>query len=163
MTHHEAPAQGRRRVQGASDIGLRPVAIPTPHANRRIGAKRSLRAFGHQVDGGSGISGAMQQARRAPHDLHPLVHRHVLRRTRGVAHQNGNAILLEGVDLETARVIAGGQQGVRLHGDTRRLLHHIIERAQVLLFHALFVNDGDRLRSLLDRLWQLGDGRPPVR
>ncbi|MCY1213742.1 hypothetical protein D9M72_255360 [compost metagenome] len=159
MAHHEPAAQGPRGVQRAADVGLGAVAVPVADAQRCVGAEGALRPLGHEVDGGRRIARAVQQTGRAAQYLHALVHRHVLRRAGGVAQQDRHAVLFERVDLETACVVAGRELLIRLHGDARGLLQHVVERAQVLLFHARLVDDGDRLRRLLERLRQLGDGR----
>lgn len=160
---HRSAAHVAAGAQRAADVDLGAVAVPAPGAEGGAGGELALRPLAHQVDGGRRVAGAMQQSVGAAEDLDPLVDRHVLRRTGGIAEQCRHPVQLEGVDLEAAHVVGGGQQLERLHGDPGGLLHGFVEAEQVLLFEALMVDDTGGLRQLARLERHLAQGSHPRR
>ena len=151
----ETAAHAAAGVERAAQVGLGAVAVPVASADRAAEGELALRTLAHQVDGGGGIAGAMQQAVGAAQDLDALVHRHVLRRRGHVAHQHRHPILLVRIDLEAAGIVGRGQQLVRLHRDAGGVQHDVIQALQVLLPHLFLADHGDRLRRLAHRQGQL--------
>ncbi|EJK88588.1 hypothetical protein UUU_26890 (plasmid) [Klebsiella pneumoniae subsp. pneumoniae DSM 30104 = JCM 1662 = NBRC 14940] len=143
--HHRTAAHAARRVQRAAHVRFAAILIPAPGAGGKLRAVLRQSVLAHHVDRGRRVAEPVQQAVGAAQDLHPLIHRHVLRRAGGIAQQRRHAVQFERIDLEAARIPRGGQQHEGGAGDAGGARHHRIQRCEILLLHLLAIDHADRL------------------
>ena len=155
----DAAAHAAAVVQRSAQVDFGAIVVPTAGAEFSAEGELPLPPLAHQVDGGRGIAGAVQQAVGAAQDLDALVDGHVFRRGGAVAHHGRHAVLLEGFDLEAARVVAGGEVMVRLHRDAGGVPHDVVQGVQVLLADLFLADHGDRLGRLAHAQGQLAQRR----
>ncbi|MNM66286.1 hypothetical protein D3C81_777650 [compost metagenome] len=157
---HGAATDAARLVQGAGDVHFAAHVVPAARAERQLHLLFRQRALAHHVDGGAGRTGALQQARGAAHDFHPVQHGRIagkavrLRVVHGAVH----AVELVRVDHEAARIHIASTHGAVVHGDAGGIGQHGVDGVEVLVIHLLARDDADGLGNFAQGLHALADG-----
>ncbi|MNM71080.1 hypothetical protein D3C81_827330 [compost metagenome] len=148
--------------QRAGYVHLAAIVVPGASPQFRAQSKVARRALANQVDGRRGVAGALHQAIGTAHNFNPVVDGHVRRGhdVHGVVFRDvgRNAVVLQVVDLEAARVV-GGAIGAELgQGDPGDSAGNVVEVLDVLVVHLLAGHNGHRLRRLAQAHGHFGGG-----
>jgi len=151
----EARAHAAAGVQRGRDVAQHALGVPA--ANAAFEPALHFLAVGmlaHQVDRGRRVARAGHQAGGAAHDFHAFVGRQAARDfagAPGLVVGGGDAVDLQVVDVEAARGEAGAVGFVLVDRDAGDVVDDVGHGGHLLVFDALQVDHGDRLRRLARR------------
>ena len=152
---YQPPAQAAFGVQRAGDVGICAVAVPAAGAGFHVGLEVLGRALADQVDRGAVVAVTVHQAGRALEHLDAVDVGQVVHGVERVGVEAPAAgELARAVHLQVggaAPHVVGDHLVLAAHRQAGCLLHHIGQRLQLEVFHALAGEDGDRLRGLAQR------------
>ncbi|MNN40230.1 hypothetical protein D3C81_1542960 [compost metagenome] len=136
VIHCDNPsAQSTGFIQGSGDVRFEATTIP--RSERQCGRTLEFAGwtFAHHIDGGGWIARAAQHAGRAAQDFDAIQYRGIRLYEDGAALIDGEAVDLQGIDLETAREVSHAFAVGIVDGDARRVLQHIGQVKQDAVFH----------------------------